>query len=142
MNTLTADQAYAATYYFLDKLYFRHKRDDLGGLLSDMSLLPDGTPIDSAIVEDWQDAMQFALAGSKATSLTDNQAYAAMYRFVEQLRVAIASEELGALLQELATRPDGLPADPVLAALWDEAVRYAQAGGEAGRLDIKWPPPS
>lgn len=30
---------------------------------------------DSAIVEDWQDAVRFALAGSKATSLTDSQAY-------------------------------------------------------------------
>lgn len=66
--------------------------------------------------------------------MTGKQAYAAMYWFVEQLRVAIESEELGTLLQELATRPDGLPADPAIAALWDEAVRYARAGGEAGQF--------
>ncbi|SKA30569.1 hypothetical protein SAMN02745126_04987 [Enhydrobacter aerosaccus] len=99
-----------------------------------MSLLEDGEPADSAIVEDWQDAVQFALAASKATSLTDSQAYTAMYWLIEQLRVAIDSEELGRLLQELATRPDGLPADPAIAALWEEAVQYARAGGEAGRL--------
>ncbi|MBS0521279.1 MAG: hypothetical protein JSR90_21455 [Proteobacteria bacterium] len=131
---MTSEQAYAAAYYFLDKLYFRDRPVHLGSLLGSMSLLADGAPVDDAIVKDWRDAVQFALAGSKATSLTDSQAYAAMYRFVEQLRVAIESEELGRLLQELATRPDGLPADPVLAALWDEAVQYALAGGEAGRL--------
>jgi hypothetical protein len=70
MNTVTTEQGYAATYHFLDRLYFRHKRDDLGGLLSDMSLLPDGNPIDAAVFEDWQDAVQFALAGGEAGRLT------------------------------------------------------------------------
>jgi hypothetical protein len=142
MKKMTREQAYAAMYYFLDKLYFRDKPNDLGSLLGSMSLLADGKPIDRAILHDWRRATQSALDADDVDALTDRQAYAAMFRFVDQWRVAIESEELGRLLQELAMRPDGLPVDPAIAALWDEAVQYARAGGEAGRLDIKWPPPS
>ncbi len=68
-TTLTADQAYAAMYYFLDQFYSRSGITDLGSLLGDMSLLPDGQPADSAVVEDWQEAVQFALRGGKAGNL-------------------------------------------------------------------------
>ena len=69
MNTLTPDQAYAAMYQFLDHYYQLTKSDEVGNLLSSMSLLPDGLPADSAIAEDWQDAVQFALNGGEAGRL-------------------------------------------------------------------------
>src|SRR3982751_1764260 len=61
MKMLTERQAYAAMYYFLDQLYQSTKSDDIGGLLGSMSLLPDGEPADSAITQEWEEAVQFAL---------------------------------------------------------------------------------
>jgi len=69
MNTMTDKQAYAAMYYFLEELWKRTKSDDLGNLLGDMSLLPDGSPADAAIVNDWRQAVEYALKGGKPGSL-------------------------------------------------------------------------
>ncbi len=70
MITLTEKQAYAAMYYFLEQIYENTKSDAIGGLLGDMSLLADGTPADSSIVNDWNNAIHFALNGGKAGDLT------------------------------------------------------------------------
>ncbi|MBS0521278.1 MAG: hypothetical protein JSR90_21450 [Proteobacteria bacterium] len=136
MNTITGEQAYAAAYQFLRKLYFQTKLDDLGGLMGDMSLVGEEGPADPAIVKDWRDAVQFARGGHPSGPLTDKQAYAAMYRFVEQLSVAIGSGELRRLLEALAMRADGAPANAEIARSWQEAMSYARAGGKADRLRI------
>ena len=70
METLTIKQAYAAMFYFLEQFYTRTKSDDIGGLLGAMSLLDDGLPADRALVADWQEAVQFAMKGGGAPSLT------------------------------------------------------------------------
>jgi hypothetical protein len=66
---LTEKQAHAAMYYFLDQFYQRTKSDDVGGLLGDMSLLPDGEPADSTISEEWEEAVQYVLGGGQAGNL-------------------------------------------------------------------------
>jgi hypothetical protein len=57
MVTLTPDQAYAATYYFLEEYYGRGHSDEIHGLLGGMSLLGDGGTADPAVKSDWQRAV-------------------------------------------------------------------------------------
>lgn len=69
MVSLTDEQAYAAMYYFLDQWFFQSGNGELGGLLGEMSLLPDGKPVVSSISESWKEAVQYALNGDKAGDL-------------------------------------------------------------------------
>ncbi|HET8554628.1 MAG TPA: hypothetical protein VFL78_07360 [Rhodanobacteraceae bacterium] len=59
---LTPEQAYLAMYSFLGK-QFSLGWKELGGILGSMSPLSDGTPADSALTSDWQDAVAAALSG-------------------------------------------------------------------------------
>jgi hypothetical protein len=70
MHTITEKQAYAAMFYFIEQLYKHTKSDELGGLLSNMAILEDGSPADPAIIREWQEAVQYALKGGEAGSLT------------------------------------------------------------------------
>lgn len=60
---LTQDQAYLAMYAFLDK-HFSLGCEELGGILSSMSLLADGSPADQAFIQDWQEAVEAAMSGN------------------------------------------------------------------------------
>ena len=60
-QTLTLEQAYLAMYDYFDILYQRTKSAELGGLLSDMSILPDGGPLDPAVKSDWMKSVQRAI---------------------------------------------------------------------------------
>jgi hypothetical protein len=64
MNQLSPQQAFLAMYSFLDAHYQRSKADDVGALLSSMSLLLDGRPADPAVESDWAAAVQAAMSGS------------------------------------------------------------------------------
>ena len=70
---MTDDEAYAAMFYFLEQYWEQVKGADdngiLAGLLSDMSLLQDGTTADPAARQNWNEAVDFALKGGKATHL-------------------------------------------------------------------------
>ena len=66
MRTLTERQAYAAMFYYLEKIWNRSKFDFLGTMLSDMSLLSDGSTADAAVEIEWKDAVDFALRGGEA----------------------------------------------------------------------------
>jgi hypothetical protein len=70
LGHMTDKQAYAAMFRFLEGVYERTKSNDIGGLLGSLSLLPDGSPADPAFIEDWREAVQFALAGGDAATLT------------------------------------------------------------------------
>jgi hypothetical protein len=63
MQIMTSGQAYAAMFHFLETAYLRTRSDDLGGLLGSMSILPDGSPADPAIIASWQAAVEFAVKG-------------------------------------------------------------------------------
>lgn len=60
---LTKEQAFLAMYSFLDGYYQLTKSDGVGGLLGDLSLLPDGAPADAAALQDWDAAVQKVLNG-------------------------------------------------------------------------------
>lgn len=52
-DTISVKQAYWAMYSFLEELYSEYEFDQLGGLLGSLSLLPDGSPADPAMWNDW-----------------------------------------------------------------------------------------
>ncbi len=61
---LTVLEAYKAMYAYLDHYYFQMgEPDEIGGLLGDLRLLDDGTPVDPAAWTDWLDAVKKACAG-------------------------------------------------------------------------------
>jgi hypothetical protein len=59
----TKDQAYLATLHFLDQM-FDSKREDIGALIRDMTLL-DGKPRDPTLIEPWKRAVEFVDRGGK-----------------------------------------------------------------------------
>jgi hypothetical protein len=69
MIEMTEQQAYAAVFHFLEEFWKRTKSDDVGMLLSSMSILQDGQPADAAITADWQEAVEYALKGGKPAPL-------------------------------------------------------------------------
>jgi hypothetical protein len=69
------------------------------------------------------------------TQLTEQQAYLAMFAFVER-QYHGGAEELGALLGSLALMPDGSPADPAYKAEWSTAVQQALTGQVFAELKL------
>lgn len=63
MRNLSAREAYAAMFVFLEHRYRLTNSDDLGALLGSMALLPDGDTADPALWNDWLNAVK-ASAGS------------------------------------------------------------------------------
>lgn len=64
MNVLTEAEAFAAMAIFLDR-YFERAGDSLPTLLGDLTVLPDGGPLDAAAWDDWLDAVAAVRAGIK-----------------------------------------------------------------------------
>ena len=60
MKNLSAQEAYAAMFAFLEHRYRLTESDDLGALLGSMSLLPGGGTADPAIWDDWINALKEA----------------------------------------------------------------------------------
>ena len=52
-NKLTRLQAYKVMYNFLDEYYFKTKSDDIGALLSGLSLLQDDEPVETVFWDIW-----------------------------------------------------------------------------------------
>ena len=71
------------------------------------------------------------------TAMTDKQAYAAMFRFLQQMYERTKSDELGGILGSMSLLGDGSPADPAVLHDWAEAVEYALKGGRPGSLDLR-----
>ena len=60
-TAMTKIQAYRAMFEFLHDRYSRLPSDGLGQLLGEMALLEDGVPADSAIVAEWDKAVEIAI---------------------------------------------------------------------------------
>lgn len=69
MKTLTDEQAYAAMFYFLERYWEREKSDEIAMLLGGMSILQDGGTADPAYLQDWNEAVEFALNGGQPGQL-------------------------------------------------------------------------
>lgn len=57
-GVLDISTAYAAMYEFLEAYYERTHSDDIGSLLSSMSILEDGGTADPAMWQDWMDSIE------------------------------------------------------------------------------------
>ena len=60
-RSLTVDQAYLCMFEFLRQYYERGPTDEIGGLLGDLSMLPDGGSADPAQLADWANAVSAVL---------------------------------------------------------------------------------
>ena len=66
--------------------------------------------------------------------LTSEQAYFAMFAFLEEFYAKRKWDDIGALLGLLAYWQDGMPASPKIMSDWEESVQKARAGGVDLRL--------
>ena len=62
-RSISEAEAYKAMFLFLEKHYLRKKSDDIGYLLSGMSLLQDRSSVDGMMLDDWHDCVDRALRG-------------------------------------------------------------------------------
>jgi hypothetical protein len=69
MAELKEKQAYLAMFAFLEAHYARTGSDDIGSLLGDLSLLPDGGPADPAVTDDWSKAVADAKSGRVSANM-------------------------------------------------------------------------
>ncbi|ANI89335.1 hypothetical protein A9P82_08540 [Arachidicoccus ginsenosidimutans] len=68
--TLTDKEAYLAMFYFLESLQSRTNSDDLASYLGDIRLSSyDGKPMDPALWDDWEEAIQQVLDNPPAISV-------------------------------------------------------------------------
>jgi len=70
-------------------------------------------------------------------NLTQAEAYAAMFAFLEQRYHLTGSDELGALLGGMALLEDGNPADPAVAREWHDAIARALRSKVSVDLKLK-----
>ncbi len=68
-SKLTIDEAYAAMYRFLEHEYEMTGSDEIGGLLSSLSLLKEGGTADPAMWNDWIQAVNKVLNGDNDIEL-------------------------------------------------------------------------
>lgn len=71
------------------------------------------------------------------TLLTPEQAYLAMFAFLEQYYELTAADDVGALLGSMSLLPDGQPIDPAMSSEWQEAVTRATSGGVMANVKYK-----
>lgn len=69
--------------------------------------------------------------------LTQEQAYEAMFHFLEELYNNGFEEELGGILGSLSLLEDGESADPAMIQDWESAVKKVLRGKSKGDLELK-----
>lgn len=69
-------------------------------------------------------------------TMTEQQAYAAMFYFLKQYYERGKSDEIGGMLGGMSLLADGSPADPAVWRDWMDAVEYAVKGGGADPLRL------
>ncbi|QAU23527.1 hypothetical protein EO087_05620 [Dyella sp. M7H15-1] len=70
------------------------------------------------------------------TTLTEQQAYEAMFYFLDQRYQALKEGALASLLGDMSTLADGGTADPAIDGYWKKAIDFALNGGIASRLQF------
>ncbi len=68
------------------------------------------------------------------TMMTDKQAYAAMFIFLDRVYEQTSSDDIGGLLGSMSMLADGSTADPAVEGDWARAVSEALGGRGPGRL--------
>jgi len=67
-------------------------------------------------------------------TITEKEAYDAMFRFLDQMYERTKSDELGGLLGSMMPLEDGGPADPALQSDWEQAVKFVL---ESSRQEVR-----
>lgn len=101
---LTSLQALRVASTFLDDYYQKTLSDDLGSLLGDISLLSDDTTADPAAWSDWNDALEKVLVIRQ--HISEQDAFLAMIRFLEEYTKRISSSEIDQLIDNLKITDD------------------------------------
>ena len=70
------------------------------------------------------------------TTLTEQQAYLAMFRFLETIYETTQSDDIGGLLGSMSLLADGGPADSALRSDWAAAVKAALDGQVDARMNL------
>lgn len=69
--------------------------------------------------------------------LTKNQAFLAMYSFLDEYYQLTKSDDVGGLLGSMSILLDGKVADPAIQEDWDEAIKKVMSGKINTELQIK-----
>jgi hypothetical protein len=70
-------------------------------------------------------------------SLSEHEAYLAMYAFLSEYYDRGRSDDVGALLGSLSLLGNGSPADPAFARDWEEACRAVRAGEVNAQMKLR-----
>ena len=70
-------------------------------------------------------------------NLSEHQAYAAMFAFLENRYRLYESDELGALLGSMSLLPGGGTADPAIWKDWLNAIKEAESGNVRVKMELK-----
>lgn len=70
------------------------------------------------------------------SKLSEQQAYLAMFSFLEAEYRLSSSADIGILLGSMSLLPDGSPADPAVKKQWDEAIAAALGGNVSAALTL------
>jgi hypothetical protein len=73
---------------------------------------------------------------STLPQLSRNQAYLAMFAFLEAHWKRSGSDDIAALLGSMSQLAGGVPADPAISADWESAVDAAVAGSIDARMQV------
>ncbi|WP_375161194.1 hypothetical protein [Bradyrhizobium sp. RDT46] len=68
--------------------------------------------------------------------MTEDQAYSAMFIFLEEAWKRTRSDGLAMILGDMSLLEDDTPADPAIVLDWKSAVSRALGGESAGRLTL------
>lgn len=92
---------YKTMLCYLDTIWEQTKSDPLGALLSSMSLLPDGCPIDPAVKDDWNQAVEKAAAQIPNHTLVGELAYRTVLVYLKDWLSIAAIPEIENIYLEL-----------------------------------------
>ena len=69
--------------------------------------------------------------------LSEQEAYAAMFAFIEHQYTMTKSDDLGALLGSMSLLPDGATVDPAIWDDWCKAIEKATTGDRGPNLELR-----
>ena len=148
-NNLTGKQAYRAMFHFLEVEYELMKSGDLAVLLSSMDWRTwnHGMPGDPAVWPQWLEAVKLAQAYNNLLAnevvstanvgkLTPEEAFRAMFYFLEIEDAMVKTEDVGAILRSMSPYivVEGRPADSKIWPKWHEAMIHARLSDD--RLSV------
>ena len=113
-------QAFKAMYMFLDDYYDTVPSDDLGSLLGDLQLFPDGGTYDPAAWGDW---LEFIKPHKNVTSIT---AFKAMQAYLKDYGDRISSPDVHEFLK-ITELPATNPYESSVWKKWEDTVEVAVA---------------